>query len=106
MALPRPGEVLTALRRLGFKDRPGVGDHIDLFKSLDTHPQAPITLHTGIDGGHVSKRDVARIKRQTKLSDDMWERALNRQLTQADYEAHLNAMEKRDLVPEWWRDVV
>ena len=103
MGEPRPMEVLTALRRLGYEDKPGVGDHVDLWKLVKDHPEGPITLHTGLDSGHFSKRDQARVRRQTKLDEDLWLRALDRKLPQDEYDKHLLTFAKADLVLHFWR---
>ena len=96
-------EVLTALRRLGYEDKPTVGDHVDLWKVVEGHPEGRITLHTGLDSGHFSKRDQARVKRQTKLDDELWARALARKLPQEEYDQHLLTLAKADLVLPFWR---
>lgn len=96
-------EVLTALRRLGFFDKPTVGDHVDLWKLLKDHPEGRITIHTGLDSGHFSKRDRSRVQRQTKLYDEMWQRALDKKLPQAEYDEWLRSLPKADLVLPFWR---
>ncbi len=102
MALPRPAQVLTALKRLGYQDKPSVGDHVSAAKLLD-HPEGPVTIKTGLDMGHCSKRDVARIQRQTKLKGEMWDKALAGDLSRADYHEHLRSIPKPDLLPPWWK---
>lgn len=103
MALPRPAEVLTALRRLGYMDKPAVGDHVSMAKLVADHPEGPITIKTGLDMGLCSKRDVSRIKRQTKLSGKMWSEALAKKLSKEDYDEHLKGLPKAELVPHFWR---
>lgn len=103
---PRPAEVLIALQRLGFVDKPSVGDHVDLYKLVLDHPDGQVTIHTGLDMGHCSKRDVSRIRRQTLLKGELWDRALKRDLPRTEYEDLLRATPKPDLVLPWWRTIV
>lgn len=107
---PRVGEVIVALRRLGFIDKPAVGDHISFFKLLSDHPcpcDGPITLHTGVDGSVMSKGDVARIKRQTGLvGGDLWKRVLAKRLPVKEYEEHLRTLPHADLVAPWFRQQI
>jgi hypothetical protein len=100
---PRASEILVALRKLGYLDKPAIGDHFALYKLVRDHPEGPITIHTGLDMGHVAKRDVARIRRETKLSGKLWERALDKKLTREEYDEHLRAIRKADLVLSFWR---
>jgi hypothetical protein len=102
---PRAAEILVALRRLGYVDRPSIGDHFALYKLVRDHPEGPITIHTGLDMGHVSKRDVSRIRRETKLSGQRWERALGKKLTREDYDEYLRSLPKADLVLPFWRSL-
>lgn len=105
----RPAQVLTALRRLGYVDKPSVGDHVDLYKLLKDHRDGPVTIHSGVDMGTspCSKKDLSRIRRQTLLKDDaMWSRAMRKKLSKKDYEDHLRALPKADLVPPFWRYLV
>jgi hypothetical protein len=97
-------EVVTALRRLGYVDKPSVGDHLHCFKLLD-HPEGRVTIRTGVDGKHCGKSDVTRIKRDTKLGEgDLWDRAMAKQLDQAEYDDYLKSLPKRDLVLPFWRN--
>lgn len=104
----RPAEVLTALQRLGFVDKPSVGDHVSLFKAVPDHPDGQVTIQTGIDMGQspCSKHDVARIKRQTKLTADLWIRALDGDLTRHEYNEHLQSIPKGDLVLPFFKSKV
>jgi hypothetical protein len=98
-------EVVNALKRLGYLDRPAKGDHVSLFKLVGDHPEGPVTIRTGVDSGQCGKKDVARIQRQTKLKDEMWERALARSLPVDEYNAHLCAIPKAELVIPFWRSM-
>lgn len=97
-------QIVTALRRLGYLDKPSVGDHIHLFKKLD-HPDGPVTIRTGVDAKHIGRSDVDRVREDTKLDDDaMWAAALKRDLPVDDYDRHLKQHPKRELVIAFWRD--
>ena len=99
-------EIVGSLRRLGYIDKPSVGDHIRLFRKLD-HPEGPVTIQTGVDAKHVGKSDVRRIRKRTKLKDDdLWMRVLDHKLHRSEYEQHLAAFPKSELVIEFWRDRV
>lgn len=101
--LPRPRLVCTALKRLGYRDEPGRGDHIRLLKRLD-HSEGPVTIHTGIDPNDYGLSDVARIRKATKLEDDdLWRRALNKKLTMEEYDEHLLSFRKADLLIAFFR---
>ncbi len=71
-------------------------------------PDGRVTIQTGIDMGvsPYSKHDVASIQRQTHLKGDGWERALNKKLERADYDAYLAASPKEDLVLRFWRPMI
>jgi hypothetical protein len=96
----------VALQRLGFIDKPSVGDHVNLYKLVLDHPEGPVTLHTGLDMGQCSKRDVSRIRRESLLRGDLWSRALKRDLPRDEYDQLLRSTPKRELVLPWWRDLV
>ena len=105
----RPIEVLSALMRIGYRDKPGRGDHVRLFKSLTGHPDGPVTLQAGLDTGvsPCSKKDIGYIRRSTKLQDDtMWTAALNKKLAREEYDAHLRSIPRSELVPPAWKHIV
>ena len=93
----RPVEVLTSLKRLGYLDKPAVGDHVALFKSLPDHPDGKVTIQTGIDmgQGQCSKKDMARIKRQTKLDGDVWDKAMDHDITLPEYNELLDRSRRK-----------
>lgn len=99
-------QVVTALRRLGYTDKPGVGDHIRLFKLID-HPGGATTIQTGVDGDHMGRSDVDRVRRNTKLTDDaMWAEALKKKLDPAAYDQLLVGLAREELVLGFWKSKV
>lgn len=104
MALPRPMEVVNALKRLGYLDKPSIGDHISLFKLVADHPEGPVTVRVGVDCGHMSKKDLTRIRRDAHLKDDeLWGRALKKKLPVDEYDRYLAGIPKADLVIAFFR---
>lgn len=104
----RPVEILTALRRIGFIDKPAVGDHVHMFKSYE-HADGKVTIHTGIDmtQNPVRPHDETRIRREAILKDEgVWAQVMAHELTEKQYETHLSAHEKWDLVLPFFREKV
>jgi hypothetical protein len=92
-------EVVSALWRLGFLDKPGQGDHVDLWKLLKDHPDGRVTIHTGLDANRWYEGDITRIKRETHLSEgDLWDRTLDKSLPLDEYNTMLMGKRKWELV--------
>ena len=105
MADLRPAQILDALIRLGFRDFPAFGSAIDLRKMVLDHPEGGVTISASLDMDRspCSSRDLKRIQRSTKLTGELWERALAGDLSRQDYDEHLRGIAKGDLVSSFWR---
>lgn len=107
MAQPRPAEVLQALRKLGFRERPQIGDHFDLYKVVD-HEDGRVTIHASLDmgRGECTKHDVDRIRDSVHLKGALWKKALEKKLPKDEYEEMLRAIPKADLPDPFWKPLV
>ncbi len=99
-------DVVNCLRRLGFIDKPSVGDHFHLWKVLVDHPDGPVTIRTGLDTQKWYEGDLKRIRKETHLDGDLWRRALDKTLTRTEYDAHLKKKRKWELVIPFYAEKV